>query len=317
MRLKEFFLKLGLISMFCLAIFYMLDRRISERSKRNLSRKPNWIFNHKKQDFDLAFIGSSRCYNHVDATLVGKLTSLKAINLGLSGSSYAENYLILKKFFDNGNKIAHLFLQTDIYNFDPKSSFNDPFHEYEYFPYADDPSIDSLIKENVAIEKYYSWKIPFVRYAEYNHIYSFATLWNDFSSWKPSFDAAGAQLLSMDSIKIFNPKRTKYSVVDEKSLRYLELIISLCKKNDVKLTFFNAPEYYELCALQDGRTEIIKKLKEIADSNDIEFLNFEGTELTLRKGNFLNPRHLNKRGALLFSASLAEIINKSRTGVSN
>ena len=312
--MKIFALKFVLFLVLVLVLLKILDQYYTTYSvkHKNLCEKPYWIMNHSNQAIDLAFIGNSRVYNMIDVNLIEKITGKVGINLGLTGSNYAENYLILDQFFKSGNKVKNLVIQVDMNSLN-SNTFSYPFHSFFYMHLLNDTTVSNIFKDCTPQYRFLMWKyIPFIRYMEFNNRFVlYKILKGGFECATSSeFDSTkGSVLFSSDTFKSENSKYT-YRIVNKMDVKYLQKIIALAKQKKTTVVLYTAPIYNKCFHYQLNYSEILTTAKNIADSNNIRFFDFNETSnpLCMDQNNFTDDVHMNTVGVRKFNPILLDSI---------
>lgn len=298
-----------------LTLMIILDHTFTQIVPTNTVVKNYWLLSKKKESYDMAFIGPSRVLHSIDCEVFEQRHKGKAINLGLSGVGYAEQYLVLRKLLEeNEVKIKQLFIEVSYYNLiDPDSAFSYPFHEYYYFPYIQTDYVYEVIKDN-SKKRYKSWawkNIPFMRYAEYNSnlrpLVLFTSTLRE-GSGDSEFDKYGTIYLNEASKEeVFKPHYYTNSEMNEKTILYLEKMIALAKRNSTEVILFTSPVYSKVVSF-DKKTLLNYKntVNRIVSENKLEYYDFEHHVLCDSIANFYDVTHLNKRGAIMFSQNLSD-----------
>lgn len=284
-------------SIFYFIIILMVSFPISWLISKNFHTymKQNWILNLEKLQLDYAVLGSSRVLNMVDIKSLDSTFNKKGINLGTSGSGYAENFIILSEFLSK-NTISTLILNMDEYCFNSKNSYSHPFHEYEFLPLFN--KYNEVFEDNIPIWKFYLWKIvPLTKYIEFN---------DRFHLKKHFFpnQNMGTELIDVKSEeynKIEN-KRSQQIILklDEK---YFLKIIQLCAINKIKVVLITTPIF-----TKNGRYDNIKfnhYIDSISSKLNLNYYDFEGL-ITNNPNNFKDQTHTNKRGSIEYSVNLGK-----------
>jgi len=267
----------------------------------DLCSKVDWILNKKNEQFDNAFIGSSRVFNMIDIKMFEQKTNSKSINIGTSGSSFAENYLLLYKFIKNNNKIKQLFLQIDIYCLDTKVAYKYPFHDYNFLPYMNDSVVANIMKDNVSIIKYLTWKhVPFAKYIAFSNFYPlYKTFKGGFNCSTSDFDITMGSRLETDlNYKNFRVKSKKNYSVSSIDLLYLDKIIDFTSKHDIDLILYSAPERKSYHKHQLNRIELLNLIKTRTKQ---EIISFESDTTFNNDDYFRDDTHLNSKGTMVFT----------------
>ncbi|HXD91775.1 MAG TPA: hypothetical protein VNX01_01110 [Bacteroidia bacterium] len=245
---------------------------------------------------DYAVLGSSRVFNMVDIKSLDSTFNKKGINLGTSGSSYAENYVLLSEFLSKNN-ISELILNIDEFCFNSKNSYSYPFHEYEFLPLSD--KYNDVFLDYIPKWKSYLWKaLPLTKYIEFNHQFVL----------KPNnlLDKNMGSLLLNETDENegfgntkFETKRSqaKISEVDKK---YFLKIIQLCNSKNIKVILITTPIYN-----YNHQSFFSSYIKSISQELNLRYYGFEG----LMENNriyFNDYTHTNKLGSIQYSINLGK-----------
>ncbi len=263
--------------------------------------KPLWLNKIKNQNVDYILLGNSRVYSTIDVGEIEKSTHLKGINLGLDGSNFASQLLMLKVFYNNNNLTKKILLQVDptVY----ASDDNDTFAAYNFLPLIGEGYIFEHYKAQGY--EYYLYKyIPLLKYGKFNFKWSVENLVKlKLHQWKPPYDQYGSYLHNEeyqgDSLQFFDKK-----TLPPKNL-YLGKIIQFCKAKNIELVLFTAPYIdYDLEneALIDGFNNTIQEY-------NLPYYNYHNL---LRKNydKFYDNNHINTKGIAIFNKKIESILLK-------
>lgn len=279
--------------LFIIALSYPLSIFIT--SNFNSYSKQNWVLKIKNYNLDYAVLGSSRVYNMIDINSLDSTFKKKGINLGTSGSAYAENYIILSEFISK-NKISTLILNTDEYCFNSKNSYgSDPLHKYEFLPLFN--KYNDVFYDYIPKWKFYLWKIiPVTKYIEYNKQFNLDS--------RPLFDKnMGSNLMAVNTKNkklIFKRHQTIISDLDKK---YFLKIIDLCEVNNIKLILITTPIYNK----NNKNDNSISKqyIKSISGKLNLNY--YEFYDLIKNNPDYFNDNtHTNKFGTIEYSINLGK-----------
>lgn len=318
--MQKLLLKIGLLALLYLGIFTPLSWYYDHYYQENLDLcdKADWILSLSGQSYEDGFIGSSRAYNMLDLVSYEEETGTTAINLATSGSNFAENYLLLQKFYEAGNRINQLFIQVDIYSLDARSAYSYPFHEYKYLPYLSEDSVARIIRENSDYSHYLMWKyIPFLKYMEFNYHYDFyKTLRGGFQCTESDFNDSRGSLLHegvLTPATDAKPPQNYGFAPDD--LRYLELLIRFAQTQNIRVNLYMAPEYEPYLAHQLNRKELLGRMEEVAERYQLPFFRFDQDSFSREPSYFRDNTHLNVNGTTLFTRLFVQkIAAKKRLG---
>jgi hypothetical protein len=319
--MKQFILKLFLFLLLLAIPLYGLEKYYDSYFSKNLDscNKPLWVLKQQNNRYDFAVLGSSRVFNMLDILSLEKGTNKNGINIGASGSAYAENYLLLKQFVKT-NQIKTLVVQVDLYSLDSKNAFGYPFHDYLYLNKLKESEVDSIYRDNVSPIKYYMWNyIPFSKYMEFSNFFSLYKVIRGgyecessfLDTTKGSFLVDGNEAFT-DDAKADQNNSFKNRYINEKDYSYLKKIVAFARQKNIQVIFYTAPEYYEGFALQGNRNSIFKKISNFAKENSIPYYNFDVFTYGLckNKAAFKDNTHLNTLGSLKFSSDFADSLRK-------
>lgn len=297
-------------------LLWLLDRYYTQyyNSHLNVCQKPDWIFSHTHQSYDLAFIGNSRVYNMLDAPQLEKKLNKTVINLGITGSNLSEQFLVLDQFYKKGNKVGFLVLQLDMISFDYTML---PFelHLPIYMNFFHDNQVQEVYNDNTPMYKFLIWKyIPFSRYMEFSNRYVFYKL------LKGGFECH--QDLGFDSLRggqyeniSFRDNNHTYRnwTVNKTDWKYFKKIITLAQAHKTRLIFYSAPFYSATRRFQLNTNTIFKLIKQQADSLKIPYYNFDITSYKMANDtlNFYDNNHFNEKGSRIFASDLADSLKKN------
>jgi hypothetical protein len=295
----------------------LLDKYYTSRVPKKISEKGIWILSKKNEKYDYAVTGSSRAFYNVRIKTIDSTLGLKGINLGIGGAGFAENYLTLKKFLENGNQLKLLCVQVDIFSLmDEKKAFSHPFSDHNYPFLIGDPSVDSVIRANSDPWKYYFRRyLPFFRYAEHNNLYPIDRVVNGFSlNGNPLDKEKGfCPLAKSDKNNNFLDAKAKPSErkVDDRSLHNLDELIKLAQRKNIPVVLFTAP-------IQAGFTDAFKAnneaatdtIRKIAARKRSDYFDFSKHPICNNVDLFKDATHLNYDGSTLYSLLLSDSLRK-------
>ena len=288
---------------------HFLDQFFSSRFR---SEKDFWVMNQKGGEFDFAVLGSSRVYNNVDINEMRRILGGTGINMGVAGTGYGGMQLILNRFYNNGNRIRTLLIQVDIFGFDSKSSYSNPFPVHMYLPFmGSDSDAERIIKEKSSPLDYFLWKqFPFVKYLEFNTEY----LKFLFRHIRPKFEVeltgnSGSQLLGEGYAATFRFKNGKRKIVMDD---YADLvkIVTLARSHGTTVLMFTSPQFHELYGMISTYPAYSDVLGHVVSRYDIPILAIDDSALSRNRELFVDFTHTNSHGSKLFSRKLAEHLKK-------
>jgi hypothetical protein len=315
--------RLILHTAFFIVLAYLLSMLISwaytelfTHYKSDQSKK-NWVLVRKGDALDYATIGSSRVFHMIDVPLLNTLTGKKGMNIGTSGSSYADNYALLVKYLER-NTIQSLILNADELCFHSSTGYTYPFKDYEFMPYFFEDTIHAVYKDNVSQWKYYLWtSIPMSRYIEFNEHYEIGSLvWMQARKPVCKFDTtAGTELLYNMKYKKFLHTDTLPVVKDTLPIErrdeiYFHKIITLCKSKGIKVILITTPLYCKGIYAMTNRLKFQTYLTQLAKKEQLPYINFYEATALQDTRYFRDMTHTNIAGTRIYTRYLAKELSK-------
>lgn len=103
------------------------------------------------------------------------------------------------------------------------------------------------------------------------------------------------------------------SVLSDLSINYLDSIVNLIKKKNVKLTLVSSPVHYRY--VQKIPNVVMTKYKELMDKYSKTNIVFDKTNAEYPDSLFLNSDHLNDEGATRFTHELIDFMDKTKNKI--
>ncbi|MDB5258752.1 MAG: hypothetical protein JWM14_3447 [Chitinophagaceae bacterium] len=274
--------------------------------------KKNWTLVRKGDTLDYITIGSSRVFHMVDVPLLNTLTNKKGLNIGTSGSSYADNYALLVKYLER-NKVQALILNADELCFHSTTGYTYPFKDYEYMPYFFEDTINQVYKDNVPKWKYYVWSgIPLSRYIEFNEHYELGSvLWLNAKKPVCKFDTtAGTELLYDMNYKKFLrtdtlPVQKDTLHIEQRDELYFHKIISLCREKGMKVILITTPLFTKGIYAPANRAKFQQYLDRLIREEKLTYINFMDVTSLQDVRYFRDMTHTNIEGTRIYTRYLA------------
>lgn len=260
-----------------------------------------------KINADVIICGASRSFVGVNPELLEKEIGLSSYNISLNGSRLGAQLPLLKLYLKTNSKPKIIIQELGMYSLSIDEKI---FAPYKFLPHLNRDELYNGLKildSQLWVNKY----IPLFNLTYFNTDLQ-KLLIKDYGI---QFENKGDYLE-----KGFHPNPSEWSIDEENFLRHpygiyneideiaqgllLELV-TLCKNENIKLIFINTPEYYKILPLYKYRDRKMEIFKNIANENDIEFLDYSQHELSKERGYFYNFTHLNKNGANEFSNILS------------
>ena len=310
MQLIKYFLTIFIASGLIIWGVLWFTNKCLKRSQVDFYGKMNAASDSMKKT-ELLIIGSSRALVNLDTRILDSVTGLRSYNYALNAVTI-KTCLNMIKYVIHYQKLAKIILlNIDCTMFDYS---RDPYKDAYYYPFEKNLP-DFLMtgpKSNKLIHKLNLFDISFyddfVKYAAidvwarpgrklagfFNGYYPHQNL-NDFTKPKEN---------------IFQKKKIPST---EAGFGMLNDIVTLCKKNNIKLLFVEAP-YFKIYFPGNYYTnyyQIMEKVNLVAKQNDILFFNYTSLPMANDRTYFYDAHHLNRKGAEFYSAIVADTIKNS------
>ncbi|MFH7018748.1 hypothetical protein [Flavobacterium sp. FlaQc-47] len=272
-----------------------------------------------KINAQIVVLGTSRAEVHYDTQIISQLTGLKTYNLGLSGTHYDILQMRWRSFLDHNIKPKILILDLDSSSLQRSEEI---YNKFQYLPYLNRGEYIAVAKD-LDSDYYFEKYIPIYKYRGYE-----VNIYQQIRSLKTSFfcpknkdgyienDINWIEKDYLNFKKMVEDDKLKDNFnYDEykKGFKVLNEIMSDCKRHNIKVFFVWSPSYFESDLYMPNNKKCIDKiLSKISKQNNIAYYNFLKDSICLKKENFYNSSHMNKKGVAIFSKKISEIINDKK-----
>lgn len=238
------------------------------------------------------FLGSSRVENTIMASVIEDKTKKKALNLGTQGARLNDANIFLRLLIDKNIKIERLFIQVDyIYNSEASSDLV----RAQALPFIRRNTIINNYVKRVDPNYKKNYYIPFYRYAVNDYRLGFREFFASLikkpskTDFEDGFVPAFGTIQDIESVKSGLPK----TIIG--SNKHIKEIDSLCRKHNIKITYFCAP-YCSKVVTNNYLTKLSEKLSDFKDFSSV-----------VKEDNmFKDCGHLNDKGARNFTEFLID-----------
>lgn len=294
-------------------VYMLAGKGLQQYYNHEYQRQQEILLNNTR--YDVLFIGSSRMHSGVNPAVVDSVTGLNTFNAANDGGRIYEIKSTLDAFLVNHPVPDLLVVNIDYTSFNTRQKF---FNPTIYFPFLQNNVIFNALRDAGEHAAMYKW-IPFTRFTAYDD-YTRANILKGFSG---KHEVLEGQLsykgfLSSPAIK-FKPAvaiKKEKTENDSLGIEMLKGIIDTCNARGVKVMFVYAPDYH-----QYGRqaitnfTETMGSIESIAKRNNIPFYYYDSLPMCSDSKYFTDVRHVNKYGAGIYSAAVAnhvmQLLNKA------
>ena len=259
-----------------------------------------------KTPYDMLFIGSSRTLLNIYPRAIDSICGTNSYNAGITGARMMDYELILKGYLTNHPAPKTLVLIIDLLSFGKKKEIR---QHTEYYPFLNNGAICQTL-EKYGYHPDLAKMLPFYGFTElddYNKENVLRILKGKGDTALPGPTIKYKGFISiLGKLKPYGISKVRYDIYDE-SLASLDEVIGLCRKSKIKLVFAYAPEYnFENEKLTTNSDTIFSVISQKARANGIPFLRDDSLELCKDKDLFWNQVHLNEKGAIMYSAVMAQ-----------
>lgn len=275
------------------------------------------LYNHTGDSYDMAFMGGSHMEACLDPNVLWNSYGITSYNYATGGQSIDVTYYMLKEVLKNHNISI---VVVDTYYLARSAEYGDK----GYISNALDNMNFSINKLEAIIsctpfKDNISYIFPVLKYHD---------RWDELTKKDFNYDttelyytkgfAAGTEKYGKPDSTIASKTNTATIDLPGKAAKYLNKIIDLCKKNDIKLILLNPPcDYNDEAKSNDWvhqQTELFNKVAEIAKENNIPFINYNDKmdDIGIDFPNDMNNAgHLNIWGAYKVTADFGNYLKQN------
>lgn len=264
----------------------------------------------EKNNYDVLFLGSSRVEMHYDTKIFDSLTGKNSFNLSLAGATPRVAFAALKSYLFNSAPPEHVFYEIDYhflkYNSTEIKEFNN------YFPFLKNEilreefnSIDSRIN-HFYYNPYFSFP-----YTGFKNLSTSLHGWLNIPNQTDSLYHKGYLKEVLRPSLNYIPEKPSYSYFCISERKYMDSIITLCKKSNIQITLVSSPIFAGGRLDVANKKQIIGQLKNIALINRIHYNDFSSQPYCSQRRLFIDHYHMNAEGARKYSSFFASFFNNN------
>jgi hypothetical protein len=243
-----------------------------------IRNKIQYVFKNKNKEFDYVFLGSSRVEYHINTNLIDSITLKNSLNLGVSGQSLPETFLMLKLLKDNNIKTNNIFLQIDEAALRSSAKEKRKLLGSSYFmPYINSSNSVKNHMKTYDVNYTYDAYFPFYKYIKYNPKIGYRELLLTLSGKKR------ADNFFIGLNKRFDKKTETYQFVKKYNNSILNKIKKYSKENNIQLNFYTSPYYnpkndeeFDVFCKKNNIINYSEAIKKIKYFKDLTHLNDKG-----------------------------------------
>jgi hypothetical protein len=300
-----------LIAFICLLFVYRAFLYTGiKKNKQGIFNKYNELFLKKGNTYDVLFIGSSRAEMHFNPRIFDSITGLNSYNMGISGATLKISYSLLKTYYQQHKTPKFLICNIDyFYLSDDTDSLNDfP----RYFPYLDNIYLRNQLNtiDNRFTSFYYN-PLHSLPYTQINFLSSSLHGWLNFPGKYDTLMYKGFQNIESENINLVDFSRSNGNTISIKNKNYIDSLILFSRKNKTQLMFVATPALTKTWKYNSSKGLLISQIQNIANTNQINFVNYTDSAISKEESLFSDNYHLNVKGSRQFSKSFSNYFNTS------
>jgi len=299
-----FFLPLIFLS---IVLDYIISNQLKKSNTHAFREYPVWNDIHSGNiNADLLIMGSSRAWRHIDPNVLEDSLELSSYNLGMDGQHLPMQLWRYETLLKKNHAPRVIVYSLDFFML---THTNELFNKDQFLPYLlFDFNAEKQLKDYIGFD-YFDYRLPLIRYCGANKALSHTArisllpksnkkgrvkgFYAEDKKWNQDFEKVKAQMTSYNA------------TIDATILIQFDQYIKKCKENKIQIVLVYSPEYFEGQNFVSNRKEVITAFEQLANQNEINFLNYSSDTISFQKSLFYNTTHLNKTGAELFSKKLA------------
>jgi len=286
-----------------------LDAGIGVAARRDLKSKANWVFEMKGGTYDYVVLGSSRAYRVVQVAAVDSGVRGRGLNLGQDGASIPEIALMFDVFLRR-NSTRRVLLEVDEFGLD-SVWVSHPLHEYLYIAHLQDTAVAHMLHDYFGARELLWHYVPLIGYAEYNDRVGIQSVMRVLRRQHAEYDSTGSAPPHYGvSAAAFDSARDTTYLVSESWVKDLERLLATARTRRIPVTMFTATEYAPFRDAVRNRTALFDRYRAIGREYGAAFVEVADSDIAADRANFQDPRHLNARGAAIFSHRLGEALRR-------
>ncbi len=261
----------------------------------HVDNKINALFQHRI-DSDIMVFGSSVAYTDVNPDTLAHITRHGCFNMGAPGMNFAQYESLILEFAENKKKCRYIVMCFDYGSFCAYPSVAWPHLFYSYLQNNDHvyAALYSIDPSTVLLEKY----VPGYKLAMLNKEFYSAIL-------SGKLDFKRGFVPKSNARPVPGSIRPDYIPFDPKVYGRTKKCLALLTRRDIKVFMVFNPVSADLYQQTLNPDMLKRKLRSLV-SKDVYFLDYSADSMNGNASYFYDHRHLNGRGAKLFSRKLAQ-----------
>lgn len=256
---------------------------------------------------DLVIIGSSRAMVHVSPAILTQHLGVSVYNLGHNGQHFPMQKVRFEEFMKFNRAPTWVVQAVDVTSLHDRQTV---FQYEQFLPWLDRPALRDAVSHYQGFDLFDPW-LPMYRYRGRGELVQTGfgvTLGWTMTEYDRQRGYLGRDLKWDGAFDEFaNANQQGFEVsVDSGVESSLNEFVGRQTENGIRWVMVFTPEYEPAQQLCLNRSNVVGRLKTIAERHDAVFMDYSDDPICLDKSLFYNSQHLNRTGAERFSLSLAE-----------
>ncbi len=248
---------------------------------------------------DALIMGSSRGFVQYDPAIIDSALGVNSYNLSVDGRCI-DAQVVKYHTYCQYNPRPRLIIQNVDFG---TMALSNGYEREQFLPYLFCDTLFNAVKES---EGFSAWDryLPLVRYAGYSEVIKeglgLPNKLNQYPLYKGYYGRDeqwnGAAFDAVQNVEFCH---------GQEAVRIFDAYLAECKKDGVEVVLVFAPIYIGVTEKMDNPQEMFDFYQMFADKYGFRLLNYTLDSLSYDTSCFYNATHLNREGAISFSAKLA------------
>lgn len=260
---------------------------------------------------DMAILGSSRAWVHIDPAILQDSLDLTAYNLGLDGLSFQVQHWRYQQFARYNPPPKYVMLSVEAYSLEPDTQL---YNAEQFLPYM---LFDrTLWQATQSASTFTCWDhiVPLLRYTGRRSAVRSALKAFLFGEDTVPFRKRGYRPMdrswTTDLEQAMADRPTLQVRMDSSLVRSFANFIAARKAEGIQVVLVYSPEYIEGQRYITNRAACVARMQRIAQEQAVPFLDYSDHPISHDRANFYNASHLNQFGSASFTRLLAHDLHQ-------
>ncbi len=260
---------------------------------------------------DLAILGSSRAWVHIDPAILQDSLDLTAYNLGVDGLSFQVQHWRYQQFAQYNPPPKYVMLSLESYTLEEDTQLYNP---EQFLPYM---LFDRTLRQatyTAITFTHWDYFVPLVRYTGRRSAVQSALKAFLLGEDTVTFRKRGYQPMdrswTTDLQQAMAEHPTLQVRMDSSLVQAFANFIAARKAEGIQVVLVYSPEYIEGQHYITNRAACVARMQQIAREQGVPFLDYSDHPISHDRANFYNASHLNRAGSAGFTRVLAHDLRR-------